>query len=34
MGVGSIAISAGLCLLAFLALFLLKARGEPAPAAA
>ena len=34
MGVGSIAISAGLCLLAFFALFLLKARGEPAPAAA
>ena len=34
IGVGSIAISAGLCLLAFLALFLLKARAEPAPAAA
>jgi predicted MFS family arabinose efflux permease len=32
MGVGSIAISAGLCLLAFFALFLLKARAEPAPA--
>jgi hypothetical protein len=34
MGVGSIAISAGRCLLAFLALFLLKARAEPAPATA
>jgi hypothetical protein len=32
MGVGSIAISAGLCLLAFFALFLLKARASPAPA--
>jgi len=34
MGTASIAISAGLCLLAFLALFLLKARAEVAPAAA
>ena len=34
MGAGSIAISAGLCLLAFLALFLLKARAEPAPVTA
>ena len=34
MGANSIAISAGLCLLAFFALFLLKARAEPAPAAA
>ena len=34
MGAASIAISTGLCLLAFLALFLLKARAEPAPATA
>ena len=34
MGTASIAISAGLCLSAFLALFLLKARAEPAPATA
>jgi predicted MFS family arabinose efflux permease len=34
MGAGSIAISAGLCLLAFVALFLLKIRGESAPATA
>jgi hypothetical protein len=30
MGTGLIAISTGLCLAAFLALFLLKARAEPA----
>lgn len=34
MGTGAIAISAGLCLSAFLALFLLKARAERAPAIA
>ncbi len=34
MGAGSLAVSAGLCLAAFLALFLLKARAEPAPATA
>ena len=34
MGIGAIAISAGLCLLSFLALFLLKARAEPAPVVA
>jgi hypothetical protein len=34
MGTASIAISSGLCLSAFLALFLLKARAEPAPATA
>jgi hypothetical protein len=34
MGVASIAISTGLCLSAFLALFLLKARAEPASATA
>jgi hypothetical protein len=34
MGTGSIAISTGLCLAAFLALFLLKARAEPAPVTA
>src|SRR3954453_17113080 len=34
MGTGSIAISTSLCLAAFLALFLLKARAEPAPVTA
>jgi MFS family permease len=34
MGAASITISTGLCLAAFLALFLLKARAEPAPATA
>jgi MFS family permease len=34
MGAGSIAISTGLCLAAFLALFLLKARAEPSPVTA
>lgn len=34
MGIASIAISIGLCLAAFLAQFLLKARAEPAPATA